>query len=200
MTFRIILWTIGALLSIASRTNGRLRAQLTRDITVTFATRDGVARSYVIRGRRVSSHPGTDASASCIVTFNSAAQGSRVFVAADAIGRIVEGFASREIELQGDATVVMWFYEMTMGLVPWRSPQPKVMPDAYVAHNPNSKVAGRITREPAVRELDPGWAAALSQREKLLMWRVAAGAPIEGKMTNHKLVVDVTPQSRAAES
>jgi hypothetical protein len=176
-----------------------LRSQLTRNITLTIATKDGVSRSYLIRDRRVSSHPGPDPGASCIITFNTAAQASRIFLASNAIGQIVEGLSSREVELIGEATTVLWFYEMTMGLVPWRRPRAHVMPDAYVAHDPNSKVADRITREPAVEALDPAWTGAVAQREKLLMWRVAAGAEDEGKYVHHKIVVDVSQSTTGAD-
>ena len=52
MTFRLVLWAAGVLLTLASRTSPRLRAQLARDMTVCIGSRDGVARSYVFRNRK----------------------------------------------------------------------------------------------------------------------------------------------------
>lgn len=198
MIFRVVLWVMGVLLWIASRTSRRLRAQLARDMTVVIGAKDGVARSFVVKNRQISSHLGRASNAACSVTFKTAAQGARILVAADAIGQIVDGLASRDIEVQGQAAVVLWFYELTMAFAPGRKRRSQVMPDAYVAHDPDAKAANRISREPAVRALDPACTAAVAQREKLLIWQVGRGATPEGRFTNHKIVVEV-PDSAVGE-
>ena len=194
MIFRFVLWSVGLLLALASRVSPRLRAQLTRDMTISISSRDGVARSYVFRNRRVSSHPGLSPNAHCTLTFQTAVEGVRIFLAPDCIAQVVDGLALKKIELQGDPTSVLWFYEMVMADVPGRTRRSqlmRVMPDAYVAPNPNGKVADRITREPAVDSLDPTWTGAIAQREKLLIWQVGKGAPVSGKSKNFKPVVDI---------
>ncbi len=191
MTFRFVLWAMGVLLAVASRTNQRLRSQLARDMTVVIGTKDGVARSFVIKNRRISSHAGSASNRECTVTFKTASQGTRIFVADDAIGQIVDGLASGDIEVQGQAAVVLWFYELTIAFMPGRKRRSQVMPDAYAVHDPDAKVANRITREHAVQALDPAWTSAVAQREKLLIWQVGRGENPEGRFENHKIVVDV---------
>lgn len=191
MIFRLVLWSAGVLLTFASRISPRLRGQLARNMTVCISSRDGVARSYVFRNRRVSSHAGLEPDAHCTVTFQTATEGAWIFLAPDCIAQVVNGLGLRQIELQGDPTSVLWFYEMVMAYVPGRTRRSHVMPDAYIAPNPSGKVADRITREPAVDALDPDWTEAAAQREKLILWQVGRGAPVYGKSKNFKPVVDV---------
>ena len=194
MTFRFVLWAAGVLLTLASRLSPRLRAQLGRDMTICIGSRDGVARSYVFHNRQVSSQPVLTPGVHCMVMFQTAAQGARIFLAPDCIALLVDGLALKNIELQGDPTSVLWFYEMVMAYVPGRTRRPQVMhvmPDAYIAPNPTGKVADRITREPAVDTLDPAWTEAAAQREKLILWQVGRGAAVYGKSKKFKPVIDV---------
>ncbi len=196
MTFRLVLWTIGALLAAASRVSDRVRSQLARDLTLVIRSRDGVARSYSVRGRRISSSAGDAADAACVVTFHTAAIGAQIFVAPDAIGRIVGGCESGEVECRGDVAIVLWFYELTIGLMPWPTRKAHVYPDAYTAPDPGMKAADRITREPAVAALDPAFTRAMTQRDKLEIWQVGRGAAPSGKVKHHSIVVDVpVPES-----
>ena len=191
MIFRIALWAIGVLLTLGSRFSRRLRDQIARELSLCIATQDGVARTFYFAERRASSRSGGSDSADCIVTFTSAHDGLRILLATNCIERIVEGLAREEITLSGDATIVLWFYEMTMGLLPWHRPKITAAPDAYMRPSTNGLASTRITREPAVVSLDPQWAGALSQREKLHMWRVGNGAPVPGKPKNFKHVIDI---------
>jgi hypothetical protein len=191
MTFRLVLWSVGVLLAVVSRISPRLRAQLARDMTVCIGSRDGVARSYVFRNRRVSSHVVLTPDAHCLVMFQTAAEGARIFLAPDCIALLVDGLGSRKIELRGDPTSVLWFYEMVMAYVPGRVQRSHVMPDAYIAPNLNGKVANRITREPAVEALDTAWTEASAQRDKIILWQVGRGAPVYGKSKNYKPVIDI---------
>ena len=191
MVFRLVLWLIGALLWIASRTSSRLRLQLARNVRLAVVSKDGVARTYVFRNRHASSHSGVADDASCTIIFQTAAQGARIFLAEDAIKRIVDGLARREVEVKGEATIVLWFYEMVMAYVPWSKSGSSAMPNGYVAPDPNGKVADRITREPAVEQLDPNWRGANEQRENLVIWQVGKGADVPRKPVNFKHVVDV---------
>ena len=109
MIFFLVLWSVGALLALASRLSARLRAQLTRDMSVSIGSRDGVARSYVFRNRRVSSHTGLEPTAHCTLLFQTAAEGVQIFLAPDCITQVVTGLASKEIALQGAPTSVVWF-------------------------------------------------------------------------------------------
>ena len=198
MSFRLILWLVGTLLSFVSRVSSRLQAQLARDITVTIATRDGVARTYLFRDRRIASRPGIVGRADCTLTFPSASIGTRVFLAPNAIEQIVEGITSGEVEIRGLPAIALWFYEMVMGCVPRRRKR-HTMPNAYTAADPNIRVADQITREPAQDVLDQNWPSAAKQREKLMMWKVGQVAPVPDQIENFRHVVDV-PDTAVEES
>lgn len=191
MIFRMILWSIGALLAVTSRIHVRTRAQIARDMTLTVAARGGAARSFVFRNRRVSSHRGHAADASMILTFASPAAGARILLAEDAVGQIVRGLCSRDIALVGMPAHVLWFYEMVIGYLPWRRKRYHVAPHAYVMPDADSKVADRITREPPREELDPAWSAAHTQREKMEMWQVGKGSLSRGRIPGFAYIVDV---------
>jgi hypothetical protein len=194
MVFRIVLWSIGALLAITSRVHARTRAQIARDMIVTIGARGGAARSYVFRDRRVSSHAGHDPDAVMILTFASPAAGTRILLAEDAVLRIVRGLCAKEIELVGMPAHVLWLYEMVFGYVPWRRKRYHVAPHAYLVPDLHGKVADRITREPPQAELDPDWTAAHTQREKMEMWRVGKGELSEGRVPGFEYIVDL-PQA-----
>lgn len=191
MLFRLVLWLIGVLLAVASRASPRLRAQLARDMTFNLASKDGGARSFHFRDRRVTSHSGLTPNAECSVSFQSGAQAVRILLASDAVAQIVAGLAAHEIELDGEPTTVLWFYEMVIAYAPWHKAHFETMPDAYTAPSTSVKVDDRITREPAVAALDPARSDAIKQREKLVIWRVGRGAPVPGKPSDFKFVVDV---------
>ena len=192
MVFRLVLWSVGTLLAIASRASSRLRAQLARNLTVCICSRDGVARSYVFRDRKISSHAGLAPNSHCTLIFSTAKDGARIFLATDCIAQVVDGLASKTIGIQGDPADVLWFYEMVMARVPGHPFRPCAMPDAYTTPDPEGKVTDRITREPAVDMLTPAWAQAFAQREKLILWQVGKGARVHGKSNTFKPVVDVS--------
>ena len=62
MFFRIILLVVGLALSLGSRLSPRVRSQLSRDMIFVLESLNGVSRSFVVRGRRVSSHSGVQTS------------------------------------------------------------------------------------------------------------------------------------------
>lgn len=199
MLFRIVLWSIGALLAVTSRVHARTRAQIARDMIVTLAAKGGASRSYIFKDRRVSSHAGNNPDANMILTFASPAAGTRILLAEDAVLRIVRGLCSKEIELIGMPAHVLWLYEMVFGYVPWRRKRYHVAPDAYVVPDLHSKVADRITREPPQEKLDPDWTAAHAQREKMEMWRVGKGEMSAGRVPGFAYIVDI-PQAALEES
>lgn len=190
MIFRFILWCVGIELAIACRLSSRIRGQITRTMNVTINARNEIGRSYLFAERAVTSVRGPAPDPSFVLTFDSAAQGVRILLAPNAVEFIVVGMARRVVEVQGDPTGVLWFYEMVFGILPWRKTARVDAPDAYVVPDPNGKVADRITREPAVESLDLNWTNAVNRRETLLMWEVGQGAPVPNKPIAFKHVVD----------
>lgn len=200
MIFRTVLWAIGLLLAVASRTNKRVQGQLARDFTFVAESKDGVARSYVMRNRRVSSHPGADPSARCTVRFRTGWIGTSILLGPYTVGRIVEGLGTGDVEIDGEAAYVLWFYELVVGLGPVRRNPPENWPGRYAEPDPNLKASNRITREPALPELDPASAAAREQRANTILWAVGAGADPWGKVKTHKIVVDMPNEIEGTQS
>lgn len=195
MSLRVVLWVIGIALALGSRVSGRIQARLSRDMSFVVASRDGVARSFVMRNRRVNSYAGIASNARCTLWFSDAATGTRILLAGDAIDQIVDGLANGEVECVGQAATVLWFYELVMGLNPLNFAPRDVWPDAYVAHNPTLKAADRITREPPVSDLDADRDAARAQREKIMLWQVGRGAEPGGRVKRHRIVVDLETET-----
>lgn len=171
---------LGLLLAVSTRLRASLRRQISRDLVVEIRSRDGVAAHYVFEDRRVSFRWGRGSQPACALVFANAAQGFRVLSAAQGVERLFAGLEDGSIELHGDATLLLWFQGLVAQAVPGRQARlPETLPpDAYVAPSDAVRVASRITREPALSELDPAWTAAHEQRRKLLLVR----AVDEGKM------------------
>jgi hypothetical protein len=94
------------------------------------------------------------------------------------MSRLYEGSLEGTITIEGNPFHALWFYDLTQWVAPlaarpsWATP-----PGAYVAPSTTVPWAARITREPVATELDPKWADAARQRERLKMMRVVAGEP-----------------------
>lgn len=195
LVFHLVLWAIGAALAIASRFSARVRGQLGRDFVFVVESLDGVARSYVINGRRVTSHSGPTASARTTVRFRTATIGTVTLLAPGTVDRIVDGFGNGEVECDGQASYVLWFYQLVMGLLPFSRPRAQAWPNRYPAPDPEGKAADRITREPAVDALAQDWPEAHAARARTLLWEVGEGAEPGGRFHRHRIAVD--PQAHS---
>ncbi|MEM7542659.1 MAG: hypothetical protein AAF384_13905 [Pseudomonadota bacterium] len=193
MAFRFVLWAIGALLWVASRTNRRIQSQLARDLDLVIKSEDGVARTYRVRSRRLNSSAGEIEKPLLRVRFATASHGFKTFVAPNAIDHILDGLGSGDIICEGQAAIVLWFYEMAIGLLPWNRTKRDRWPDCYEKPNESHKVSHQITREGIVDELDPSWQGAHAQREKTMIWAVGRGGEPEGVVRKHKIVLDLKP-------
>ncbi len=189
MLFRVLLWVVGVSLSLASRFSPRVQSQLSRNMAIVIESKDGVSRNFIVLDRRIYSSTGPVANVVCRICFRTGSIGVRVFLASDAIGQIVDGFGSGDVKCDGQAALVLWFYELTMGLLPWRRIHREAWPQSYIAPSTNLKASSRIIREPYSDTLDPAWSDAALQREKLEIWKVGVGAEPSGKPKNHKIVV-----------
>ncbi|GEM_PF-4727727 len=87
--FRLLLWITGLWLFVRSHTSSRMRSQITRDFTVTLASRDGVARTFVFEDRLATSRTGADENSIVSLTFSNRWQAVKTFVAKDAVLKMV---------------------------------------------------------------------------------------------------------------
>lgn len=179
---RVLLACLGAAMALASRLVPRFRAQVSRDVVVQLATDDGVARHFVFDARRrtMASRPGPADRPDLALTFESSWLAIRSLLNTHATGAMVEGLQRDRIRVQGNPVLLLWFHGLTRIVAPiGRGPEPRRRaPLPFLAPSPASRVADRITREPAVAELDRAWTSAWEQRSKLEMIKVAAGAPL----------------------
>ena len=195
--FRLLLWSIGVLLFILSRTSTRMRNQIAKDFGITVASKEGVARTFLFYNRKARSIPGCDSKAVLTITFTTGWQAVRILLAKDGVGKVIDGLASGSISYEGDLPYLLWFYEMIIAYVPWlnRSVH-KTMPNNYSIPDSTTKTGKKIIREPAVQKLDPNWKNALSQREKILLWSVGKGGEIEGKKIGFEHVLSAETDER----
>lgn len=178
--FRLVLATLGTGIELACRLSDTFRRQVTRDLIVQIGSADGVFHHYVFTPRAVTSRTGPTIAPTLSLCFDNARQGCITLASPRAVGRVVHALLERTAEYQGNAVLLLWFYGLTRFVLPiGRTGRLRVAPpDAYVAPNLSSKVAGRIVREPPTTELDPTWKLAHQQRAKMVMTRGSAGEPV----------------------
>ncbi len=75
----------------------------------------------------------------------------------DAFGQLIDGFGSLDVECKGEAAHVLWFCNLTMGLLSLRKSRTEIWPQNYTEPNLSLKASARIIREPSVDSLDPAW-------------------------------------------
>ncbi|MEV6041212.1 hypothetical protein AB0L65_59635 [Nonomuraea sp. NPDC052116] len=179
---RVLLWWLGHGLALASRFSAAVRSQITRSLTVEISTDDGVARHWVFDSRRrlVSVRPGRAEAPDLAVRFTSSGQALRALTSPRAIDRIMGDLMHGAVRIEGSAMILVWFHGLTRKLVAVgrTGPRRRALPGAYLAHDPASNGAEKITIEPAVRQLDPRWTGAWNSRAKLWIVRGANGEPL----------------------
>jgi hypothetical protein len=177
--FGALLATLGFLMEQAGRRSRRFRSQITRDVVVEITSADGVARHYVFAAdrRAMSSRPGPATGPTVALCFESAGLGFLTLLSPRAVGRIVQALLARRATVQGNAVLLLWFYGLTRMVIPLGRQRPlrEPLPGALRTPDPSSRVAGRITREPAAAALDRQWTAAARQRARMAMLQGVAG-------------------------
>lgn len=178
--FRLLLATLGTGMELACRLSETFRWQVTRDLTIQLGSADGVVHYYVFAPRTVTSHTGPALAPTLSLCFDNAHQGCVTLLSPYAVGKIVHALLDGTAEYQGNAVVLLWFYGLTRFVLPIgrMGPLGIVPPDAYLAPSLDSKVAGRILREPPMTELDPTWTLGHQQRGKMAMLRGSAGESV----------------------
>lgn len=120
MKFRFLLWMLGRLMAKASRTNPAFQEQLQgKDMVFQLHTLDGkVARHFIVKDLRISSKRGTVSEPAFALGFKDAAFGMATMTAKNKQLAFMQGIQNKDIQIQGNPALVMWFQGLTKYLMP----------------------------------------------------------------------------------
>lgn len=120
MKFRFLLWMLGRLMAKASRDNPAFQQQLLdRDMVFQLHTLDGkVARHFIVKNQRISSKRGAVSEPAFAIGFKDAAFGFATMTAKNKQLAFMQGIQNKDIQIQGNTALVMWFQGLTKYLVP----------------------------------------------------------------------------------
>ena len=120
MKFRFLLWMLGRLMAKASRENPAFRQQLEgRDMVFQLHTLDGkVARHFTVAGQRVTSKRGTATDPAFAIGFKDAAYGFETMTAKNKQLAFMQGIQNKDIQIQGNPALVIWFQGLLKHVVP----------------------------------------------------------------------------------
>ena len=120
MKFRFLLWMLGRLMAKASRTNAEFQQQLEgKELVFQLHTLDGkVARHFIVKDRRISSKRGPANEPAFALGFKDAAYGFATMSAKNKQLAFMQGIQNKEIQIQGNPALVMWFQGLMKYLMP----------------------------------------------------------------------------------
>ncbi|TLX61273.1 helicase [Stutzerimonas nosocomialis] len=120
MKFRLLLWMLGRLMAKASRTNPEFQQQLAgKDLTFQLHSLDGkVSRYFVVKDQRISSHGGSVAEPAFAIGFKDSAYGYATLTAKNKQLAFMQGIQNKDIQIQGNPALVVWFQGLTKYLKP----------------------------------------------------------------------------------
>ncbi|WP_070885838.1 helicase [Pseudomonas sp. D1-3] len=120
MKFRFLLWMLGRLMAKASRDNPAFRQQLEgRDLVFQLHTLDGkVARHFIVDNQRITSKRGTASAPAFAIGFKDAAYGYATLTAQNKQLAFMQGIQNKDIQIQGNPALVIWFQGLTKYLRP----------------------------------------------------------------------------------
>jgi hypothetical protein len=120
MKFRFLLWMLGRLMAKASRANPAFQQQLLdRDMTFQLHTLDGkVARHFIVKDQRISSKRGPANEPAFALGFKDAVYGFATMSAKNKQLAFMQGIQSKDIQIQGNPALVLWFQGLTKYLMP----------------------------------------------------------------------------------
>lgn len=127
MKFRFLLWMLGRLMAKASRDNPAFRQQLEgRDLVFQLHTLDGkVARHFIVNNQRITSKRGAASEPAFAIGFKDGAYGYATLTAANKQLAFMQGIQNKDIQIQGNPALVIWFQGLTKYLRPKRAPAKK---------------------------------------------------------------------------
>lgn len=177
-----LLVVVGLMLTVASRFRRRLRGQITRDMLIEVSSDDGVARRFRLHGRSRTIRVEASGSETPEVAlrFARARDGLRTLVSRHTVRHIVDGMNYGGTRIDGNPVLILWFHGLTRTVLPIGSTRrPRHTPPIEVRGPEHDAAwAQRITREPALKELDRDWDPAWQARAKLLQIRATDGGRI----------------------
>jgi hypothetical protein len=120
MKFRFLLWMLGRLMAKASRDNPAFQQQLVdRDMQFQLHTLDGkVARHFIVKDQRISSKRGPASQPAFSLGFKDAAYGFATMSAKNKQLAFMQGIQNKDIQIQGNPALVIWFQGLTKYLMP----------------------------------------------------------------------------------
>lgn len=120
MKFRFLLWMLGRLMNKASRNNPEFQKQLEgKELVFQLHTLDGkLARHFIVKNQRIQSKSGTYAEPAFALGFKDAAFGFATMTAQNKQLAFMQGIQNKDIQIQGNPALVMWFQGLTKYLKP----------------------------------------------------------------------------------
>ncbi|MHA6491627.1 helicase [Pseudomonas borbori] len=120
MKFRFLLWMMGRLMAKASRENPAFQEQLVnRDMVFQLHTLDSkVARHFIVKDQRITSKRGTVDAPAFAIGFKDGAYGFATMNAKNKQLAFMQGIQNKDIQIQGNPALVMWFQGLTKYLMP----------------------------------------------------------------------------------
>ena len=120
MKFRLLLWLLGRLMAKASRNNPAFQQQLAgRDMQFQLHTLAGkIARHFIVKDQRISSKRGPAREPAFALGFKDGAYGFATMNAKNKQLAFMQGIQSKDIQIQGNPALVLWFQGLTKHLAP----------------------------------------------------------------------------------
>lgn len=120
MKFRFLLWMLGRMMAKASQTNPAFQQQLEgRDLVFQLHTLDGkVARHFIVKDQRLTSKRGTATQPDFALGFKDADYGFTTMSAKNKQLAFMQGIQNKDIQIQGNPALVIWFQGLTKYLMP----------------------------------------------------------------------------------
>ncbi|MDH4871533.1 helicase [Pseudomonas sp. BN515] len=120
MKFRFLLWMLGRLMAKASRDNAEFQQQLAgKDLVFQLHTLDGkIARHFIVKDLRVVSKRGVASAPAFAIGFKDGAYGFATMSAKNKQLAFMQGIQNKDIQIQGNPGLVIWFQGLTKHLVP----------------------------------------------------------------------------------
>lgn len=120
MKFRFLLWVLGRMMKKASKNNSAFQQQLEgKDLSFQLHTLDGkVARHFIVANNRLESRSGVAVDPTFSIGFKDAAFGFATLQAKNKALAFMQGIQDKNIQIQGDTKLVMWFQGLMKHLMP----------------------------------------------------------------------------------